>query len=603
MNDYPSQPRGELEMTKLTNRHGLLTKAGAAVLAGTLVLSGVPVQAIAETTESTQAEGQGDTPPDMPEGEGGMGGAPDGAPGGEGGFGGGANTQTFDYDGTFQATVSADGTDEDIESATVEQTSEDSNVANAQNGGTLTIVDSTLTKSGEGSDADDDNFYGVNSIVLAVGEESTATVLRATLEATSTGSNAIFSTDGATVYAYDTTISTTQDNSRGLDATYGGTIVAANMAITTQGSHSASVATDRGGGSISLVDSSLSTAGSGSPLLYSTGDIEVSNVTGTATGSQIAGMEGLNTILIADSTLESTNEGTSGSDPVANGVIIYQSTSGDAETATGDTATFQAARSSLTSAITSGAMFYLTNTSADIVLADTDLDFDTGAASLLIASGNDANSWGTQGENGATVRLTGIDQVLEGAIEADGSSSVDVYLTEGTKWTGYAAAYDGEGAVALSDGESSVSVSVDSSSTWVVTSDCTVASLTVAEGGTVVDTEGNAVTIVDASGSVLVEGEGDTTVTVAGDYGTDYDSSAAGTLSEDLIDRSGFDEWAGTSTSFSMTEASDSADDAETTDGAPTSSDDAASEDGDSEGGSWWDSFVSFWLNLFGIGD
>ena len=77
------------------------------------------------------------------------------------------------------------------------------------------------------------------------------------------------------------------------------------------------VATDRGGGSISLADATLSTAGSGSPLLYFTGDIQVNNVSGTSSGSQIAGMEGLNTILIKDSTLESTVTGKTASDPIA----------------------------------------------------------------------------------------------------------------------------------------------------------------------------------------------------------------------------------------------------------------------------------------------
>jgi hypothetical protein len=67
------------------------------------------------------------------------------------------------------------------------------------------------------------------------------------------------------VYANSDTIATTADNSRGLDATYGGTIVANDMKITTQGDHCAAIATDRGGGDISVTNSTLSTAGSGSP--------------------------------------------------------------------------------------------------------------------------------------------------------------------------------------------------------------------------------------------------------------------------------------------------------------------------------------------------
>lgn len=172
------------------------------------------------------------------------------------------------------------------------------------------------------------DYSGTNSVSLTVGEDSTTVIDGTDITASSSGSNGVFATDSGTVLVNDTSIETMADNSRGLDATYGGTISANKITADTQGGHSAIVATDRGGGSISLADATLSTAGSGSLLLYSTGDIQVNNVSGTSSGSQIAGMEGLNTILIKDSTLESTVTGKTASDPIANGTIIYQSTSG-----------------------------------------------------------------------------------------------------------------------------------------------------------------------------------------------------------------------------------------------------------------------------------
>lgn len=172
------------------------------------------------------------------------------------------------------------------------------------------------------------DYSGTNSVSLTVGEDSTTVIDGTDITASSSGSNGVFATDSGTALVNDTSIETMADNSRGLDATYGGTISANKITADTQGGHSAIVATDRGGGSISLADATLSTAGSGSPLLYSTGDIQVNNVSGTSSGSQIAGMEGLNTILIKDSTLESTVTGKTASDPIANGIIIYQSTSG-----------------------------------------------------------------------------------------------------------------------------------------------------------------------------------------------------------------------------------------------------------------------------------
>lgn len=334
------------------------------------------------------------------------------------------------------------------------------------------------------------DYSGSYSVSLTVGEDSTAVIDGTDITASSSGSNDVFATDSGTALVNDTSIETMADNSRGLDATYGGTISANKITADTQGGHSAIVATDRGGGSISLADATLSTAGSGSPLLYSTGDIQVNNVSGTSSGSQIAGMEGLNTILIKDSTLESTVTGKTASDPIANGTIIYQSTSGDAEASTGEHATFQSVDSTLSSAIGSGSMFYFTNTTADVVLQNTELDFDTDAATL----------------------------------------------------TDNAAAGSGTGTAS----DAPITVNVDGTSTWVVTKDTTISALNVASGG-----DGNTVTIV-ANGKTVVSGSGDVTVTVTGSYSTSVSAGSDTELSSDTIDRSEFDSRFGTSTAWTM---------------------------------------------------
>lgn len=334
------------------------------------------------------------------------------------------------------------------------------------------------------------DYSGSYSVSLTVGEDSTAVIDGTDITASSSGSNDVFATDSGTALVNDTSIETMAGNSRGLDATYGGTILANKITADTQGGHSAIVATDRGSGSISLADATLSTAGSGSPLLYSTGDIQVNNVSGTSSGSQIAGMEGLNTILIKDSTSESTVTGKTASDPIANGIIIYQSTSGDAEASTGEPATFQSVDSTLSSAIGSGSMFYFTNTTADVVLQNTELDFDTDAVTL----------------------------------------------------TDNAAAGSGTGTAS----DAPITVNVDGTSTWVVAKDTTISALNVASGG-----DGNTVTIV-ANGKTVVSGSGDVTVTVTGSYSTSVSAGSDTELSSDTIDRSEFDSRFGTSTAWTM---------------------------------------------------
>lgn len=567
-----------------------MRRAGVAVVTGALLLSMSPLPALAEGSSS--ASGTAATQPagEPPSGGGEAPGEGGGMPGGGGG--GGADTMTYDYTGTLSGTLTADGDSQEATDQTIAATDADVNAALAENGGALALSGVTLEKSGDDTNGDNCNFYGVNSVLLATGDGSTAKVENSKLSATSEGSNAIFATDGATVYANGDTITTSAGNSRGLDATYGGTIIANEMGISTQGDHCASIATDRGGGNISVTNSTLSTAGSGSPLLYSTGDIEVSDVTGTATGSQIAGMEGLNTILINNSTLSSTITDKTASDPVANAVIIYQSTSGDAESTTGEAATFQAVGSTLSSAIQSGAFFYVTNTTANILLQGTTLDYDSSAANLIQVEGNDSNNWGTAGSNGGTATLTLAGENVTGNVSVDTISSLALYLTGNSTWTGAASITENANG---STSDSPITVNVDDGSTWVVTADSTVSALNVASGGSVVDESGKTVTIV-ANGQTVVQGDSSLTVTVTGSNTTTYDGTGASTVATDLIDRSAFDAEYGTSTTFAMGDStSASASDVAQASTAPSSSAEATASTNDATSASTGNVFLDIW--------
>jgi hypothetical protein len=482
---------------------------------------------------------------------------------------------TYDYTGTMTGALTADGAEKSSDGETYSATEADQNAALAENGGTLKITNGTLSKSGDDTDGDNCNFYGINSIILGVGDGTSAYVSDSKLSASSEGSNGIFSTDGASIFASGDTITTTAGNSRGLDATYGGSIIADSMTISTQGDHSASIATDRGGGNISVTNSTLSTAGSGSPLIYSTGDIEVDNATGTAAGSQIAGMEGLNTIVIYNSQLESTLTKATASDPVADGIIIYQSTSGDAESTTGEAATFAVSGSTLKSAIESGAMFYVTNTSANIVLSGTTLDFDSSKAKLLLVQGNDSNNWGTAGSNGATVNFTGLGETLSGDIDVDTISTLNLYLLDGTTYTG--AITVSQNSVNTAATDAPATVNIDENSVWTVTGDSTVTNLNMADGASVVDENGKTVTIV-VDGTTVVTGDSQYTVTVTGTYGDTVTTGDVNALPTTFIDRTAFDGYYSVSTAFGTNASASAA--ASSTSAAASSTADTQSQSG-----------------------
>lgn len=472
--------------------------------------------------------------------------APPSMPGGSsGGPGKGANTQEYDYSGSYSGALTADGESKQSDSETISATNSDQNAVLSENGGTAAVTNGTITKTGSDSDGDNCNFYGVNSIVLSVGDSSKVYIKDSNLSADSEGSNGLFSTDSGTIYALNDTVTTTAGNSRGIDATYGGTVVASKMNISTSGDHSAALATDRGGGNVSVADSELKTQGAGSPLIYSTGDIEVSNVTGEATGSQIAGMEGLNKIIILNSSLTSSNTKSSGSDPIADAVIIYQSTSGDADASSSTSAEFQAIDSTLTSAITSGAFFYITNTTADILLKNTTLNYDSDNAYLIRAEGNDSNNWGTAGSNGGKATVTLDNETVSGNISADTISALDIYIVNNSTYTG--STYITTNSVNTDKSDSPISVTLDSSSKWVLTGDSAVTNLSAANGAQIVDESGKTATIV-AGGKTVVKGTSDVTLTVTGTYSAEADTSGASSADSDFISRTDFDSYFGTNT-------------------------------------------------------
>lgn len=513
--------------------------------------SGAPGGQNGGTPPSGAPDGQMGTPPSGAPGGQNGGTPPSGAPGGQNGTppGGksGADTQKSDYSGKYSGKLTASKTKKTAKNKTYKSAKTDENVLLAEKGGTLNAKNLKLKKSGDDTNGDNCNFYGLNSSVLSTGKGSAIYISDSISSSDSEGSNGYFATDKGKIYANNDKITTTAGgNARGLDATYGGTIIANKMTISTRKEHCAALATDRGGGNISVANSLLKTAGSGSPLIYSTGDIEIDNVKGTSSGSQIAGMEGLNTIYISNSSLKSTSDHTSGSDPIKNGVILYQSTSGDADTSTGKQASFTAVNSAFKSSITDGAFFYVTNTSANVVLKNTSLKYSN-SVDLINATGN-SNNWGTEGKNGGNLTFTGIGEKLHGNIKVDTISTADIYLLKGTVYKG--AVSIEKNSKSDSESTSPVTINVDGSSKWIVTADSTVTDLNVARGGKIVDKSGKTVTIMTGSGKILSRGTGSLKVTVKGSYSKKVKTTGKNKVSGPNINRKKFDSHFSVNTKF-----------------------------------------------------
>ena len=114
----------------------------------------------------------------------------------------------------------------------------------------ITIANSELNKqSGDSSDTETSEFYGVNAAVLVNGGGLTMTGGKITTAAK--GANSLCATNGGKVTITGTEIiSTGSSSARGLHATYGGEITATNVKISSTGGSCANLATDRGEGTV-----------------------------------------------------------------------------------------------------------------------------------------------------------------------------------------------------------------------------------------------------------------------------------------------------------------------------------------------------------------
>ena len=314
---------------------------------------------------------------------------------------------------------------------TVSTKKADESVLLIKDGASATALKTVFEKAGgDVSNGGQSNFYGLNAAVVTQGG-SALTLQNVTITTNADGANAVFSTgEGSLVTIKNIKIHTTSNSSRGLDATYGGMITADKVDITTEGAHCAAFATDRGEGTVTVNGGVARTSGEGSPVIYSTGNITVRNLSGMATGSEIAVIEGKNSIAIEKSTLTG-GTGTGHANDVHAAVMLYQSMSGDANQGT---SIFSAVDSTLTSTA-SGPFFYVTNTNAKVSLLRTKIVNPNEV--LIQATGNESErGWGRKGANGGTLDFTAQNQVLFGNVVVDKISSVSLSFGAGTKFTG-----------------------------------------------------------------------------------------------------------------------------------------------------------------------
>ena len=318
-----------------------------------------------------------------------------------------------------------------------------------------------VVKTGE-AEGDEADFYGANAAIFAT-NGATLTLSEITVNTDGKHANGVFSYgEGTTVNISDSVIETTGNCSGGLMTTGGGTMNASNLLIHTTGNSSAAIRSDRGGGTVNVTGGSYTTEGTGSPVIYSTADITVSDAVMESTASQGVVVEGQNSVTLNNVNLTASNV-TKNSDKSEwyQAVMIYQSMSGDADEGR---ASFAMNGGTLTNL--NGDIFFVNNTTATIDLTGATIVNEDSEGVFLRAA---AAGWGSEGSNGGHVTMNALSQNIDGDMIVDEISSLNLYLKDNSSFSG----------AINSDGTSGdVYVEIEDGSTWTLTGDSYITSLT-----------------------------------------------------------------------------------------------------------------------------
>lgn len=343
---------------------------------------------------------------------------------------------------------------------TLENTADGEHVITAD-GEDASYANTAVLKSGEAS-GDEADFYGANAAVFAT-NGAVLELKEMVIKTDGTHANAVFSYgSGTTVHIADSVIETSGNCSGGLMTTGGGTTNAENLTIHTTGNSSAAIRSDRGGGTVTVNGGSYTAEGKGSPVVYSTADITVSDALMTSTSAQGVVVEGKNSVTLNNVELYADNNSkNSDKSDWFQAVMIYQSMSGDA--AQGKAA-FAMNGGTLTNA--NGDIFFVNNTTADIHLSGAEIINNDTAGNFLRAA---AAGWGREGSNGGHVNMYAKKQTINGNMLVDSVSTLNLYLDNASSF---------QGAINPDGQEGEVYVELKNGSVWKLSADSYISSLT-----------------------------------------------------------------------------------------------------------------------------
>lgn len=337
-----------------------------------------------------------------------------------------------------------------------ESTKNDTSVIQVSNQSKYTATNIELNKTnGISTDKEISEYFGLNSAAI-IKDSSTLELNDSKILTNTEYSSAIFLTGlGTKATLNKVNLNTTNNYSHGISISEEANLTANDVELTTKGDNSSAIKTMDTNSSINLKDSIITTEGQNSPILYSNGKIETSNIEGTSLKSEIAIINGANNILIENSTL-STN--------ASSAFKIYKEISHGSSNDY-NLADLTIKKSKITinkesNDYKTAPLFKVINTKTKINITNT--TFKYGSNILLNITSEDEY-------NPSEVTMTVTDQYLKGNIVSDEFSKVRLNLNNSTY----------KGRINKGNISKNIDITFDENSKWILTGTSYVNTLTV----------------------------------------------------------------------------------------------------------------------------
>ncbi len=379
------------------------------------------------------------------------------------------NSSTFNSEGQTQSDINYSSnkkitSSSSITSGSFDSSESDENALLISGSINVSLLNISVSKTGDSNTGDNTSFYGTNSAITAK-DGANLKINKINVSTNATGANGVFSyggqkSDGTTINISDSTITTTKDSSGGIMITGGGIMNASNLTINTSGTSSAAIRSDRGGGTVNVDGGIYTTSGQGSPAIYSTAEVLVKNADLISTNSEGIVIEGKNSVTLENVNLTDTNIKLNGLSTTYKNIFLYQSMSGDAEEGCSE---FTSNNSKIIT--NKGDSFYITNTTAIINLTNNEI-INNDEEGYFLRTQKD--SWGRSGSNGGNVTLNLNKQSAVGNIAVDSISTLILNIKESSYY---------EGAINNDNNAKSISLVLDKTSKIKLTNDSYIFSL------------------------------------------------------------------------------------------------------------------------------